>query len=94
MIYTAPIWKVGKHEVSFMGEVGPKWTNLSPQRFTDLDVDSVHVYADMNGVPGEVIELNYDLDNKSYFINCTVPASGKVSFNLEADNGNIFCQDA
>ena len=95
MIYTSPIWKLGTHEVSIVGELGPKWTSLSPQRVTSLDVDPFHIYVDLNGVPGEVIEFDYDLDEKPYTKNCTVPTSGKVSFNMVAgDTPEIYCQDA
>jgi len=94
MIYISPLFKLGKHEATIMGEVGSKWTNLSPQRVTNMDIDPFHMFTDMNGVPGEIIQINYILDEIPYDMNCTVPASGKVSFNMEGqDTPQIYCQD-
>ena len=99
MIYTSPIWKLGNppHEISFVGEVGPKWVNVSPQRVEQIIIDTDYITIDLNGVPGEVLELHYTLDQKPHDQNCTVPIGGKVSINFENapnDGIHIYCQDA
>ena len=97
----SPIWKMGippnlSHEVSLFGETTSKMTSVSPVRFPRMDVDTSHVYIDMNGVEGELIILEWLIDDKPTQLNCTVPASGKVSANVALttdDKLSLFCED-
>jgi len=97
----SPIWKMGilpnlNHEVSLFGETTSKMTSVSPVRFPRMDIDTSHVYIDMNGVEGEIIILEWLIDEQPTQLNCTVPASGKVSANVALttdDKLSLFCED-
>ena len=97
MIYISPIWQMSNHSVSFSGEIFHKWSIMSPDRFTSVNPDPHHIYIDMNGVPEELVQLDFEIDRKTMKANCTVPASGKLSFNFvlpDPEKGVYFyCQD-
>ena len=102
-MYESPIWKLGKQEVSFAGELG-KWTMVSPERFTGIDLNSDRVYVQMQGVPNELVEMRFVIqaaeDEKPQLLDqsCVIPDSGRTSIVLilaEEDKGlpKVYCQD-
>ena len=70
---------------------------MSPDRFTSVNPDPHHIYIDMSGVPEELIQLDFEIDRKTMKANCTVPASGKLSFNFVLPDPEkevyFYCQD-
>ena len=104
MLYGSPIWKLGDQEVAFVGELS-KWTKVSPNRFTDIDLNTDRVYIYMRGSPREVVNMEFLVQAKGeqgptpIQHSCTIPETGKTSVVLilaEEDKGipRIYCQDA
>jgi len=102
-MYESPIWKLGDNEVAFSGELG-KWTMVSPNRFTDIDLNPDRVYIYMKGTPTEIINMQFVVQAKGEDApavikhSCTIPDSGRSSVVLilaAEDKGipRIYCQD-
>ena len=104
MMYQSPIWKLGDNEVAFSGELD-KWVMVSPNRFTDIDLNSDRVYIYFKGTPTEIVNMQFVVqakgENEPKIIkhSCTVPDAGRSSVILilnDEDKGipRIYCQDA
>ena len=87
MIYASPIWKVGQHEVSFIGELD-KWTAVSPQRFYNIDIMLNSLLVFIKGVSDELVSMKFTIqyqDDKMQFMDwdCKLPPSGRSILTVE-----------
>ena len=100
-IYESPIWKLGGNEISFAGELD-KWTMVSPNRFTNIDLSGDRVYISMQGVPGEEVAMRFIFQQKGttqpklFDQKCVITDSGRSSivFVMVGKDPFIYCQDA
>eukprot|EP00546_Thalassionema_frauenfeldii_P012530 CAMPEP_0178927276 /NCGR_PEP_ID=MMETSP0786-20121207/19084_1 /TAXON_ID=186022 /ORGANISM="Thalassionema frauenfeldii, Strain CCMP 1798" /LENGTH=717 /DNA_ID=CAMNT_0020602663 /DNA_START=1642 /DNA_END=3795 /DNA_ORIENTATION=+ len=67
---------------SFLGEAETKWTSVSQDRFSQLEVDSTHGFSvSLTGAPGETVQIVVRNPRNDFVrINCTVPISGTTRF--------------
>ena len=97
-LYESPIWKLGENEIAFVGELD-KWTMISPNRFTNIDISTDVVYISVQGVPDEEIHFRFLFKEKNEFKifdeKCVITQSGKnlIVFDINDNQPYIYCQD-
>lgn len=102
LMYQSPIWVIGETNVSFLGEVG-KWAMVSPVRFKNINLSPERVAIAMEGVPTEIVTMQFTLQHKSdkepklLERSCTIPGSGRSTFYILLSSSasvKTYCQDA
>ena len=93
--YTSPLWHMVNHTLALLGELG-KWTPVSPQRFTKIDVNKNFVRIDFKGAPFESVSMKFLLGDKNetsnnYIVkNCIVGKSGRHQILIDS-SGKFIC---